>query len=281
MFSPGWCRSDCHDPSAPPTRPSNARSSRTKSVSPGDGVAESGSPLICTRRKPQWLSVRTRSSLLPCWSVRAAVTRTATPQGSAKRVVLAVGGGSRRAPQGRDGAVLRCGRLDGARGVDGSGGAAGAAGAVLRADEGDRRVARRVGGEVHRRCGDGGVRSAGRARGRRAAGVRAAVEMREALPELGVEGRIGVNTGEVVTGTEERLATGDAVNVAARLEQAAQPGEVLIGAETLRARRGCGRGRAGRAARAEGEDRAGGRVPAARGRARRRSGAHDDAVRRP
>ena len=58
---------------------------------------------------------------------------------------------------------------------------------------------------------------------------RAAIEMRDALPELGVEGRIGINTGEVVTGTEERLATGDAVNVAARLEQAAEPGEVLIG----------------------------------------------------
>jgi class 3 adenylate cyclase len=62
---------------------------------------------------------------------------------------------------------------------------------------------------------------------------RAAVAMREALPELGVEGRIGVNTGEVLTGTEERLATGDAVNVAARLEQAAEPGEVLIGGEAL------------------------------------------------
>src|SRR5438067_13339916 len=62
---------------------------------------------------------------------------------------------------------------------------------------------------------------------------RAAVEMREALPELGVEARIGVNTGEVLTGTEERLATGDAVNVAARLEQAAEPGEVLIGEPTL------------------------------------------------
>jgi len=63
---------------------------------------------------------------------------------------------------------------------------------------------------------------------------RAAVEMRDALPELGIAGRLGVNTGEVVTGTEERLATGDAVNVAARLEQAAEPGEVLIGDETLR-----------------------------------------------
>jgi class 3 adenylate cyclase len=63
--------------------------------------------------------------------------------------------------------------------------------------------------------------------------VRSAVEMRDALPELGLEGRIGVMTGEVVTGTQERLATGDAVNVAARLEQAAQPGEVLIGRPTL------------------------------------------------
>jgi class 3 adenylate cyclase/tetratricopeptide (TPR) repeat protein len=63
--------------------------------------------------------------------------------------------------------------------------------------------------------------------------VRSAVGMRDALPELGLQGRIGVTTGEVVTGTEERLATGDAVNVAARLEQAAQPGEVLIGQPTL------------------------------------------------
>jgi class 3 adenylate cyclase/tetratricopeptide (TPR) repeat protein len=63
--------------------------------------------------------------------------------------------------------------------------------------------------------------------------VRAAVEMRDALPELGLQARIGLTTGEVVTGTEERLVTGDAVNVAARLEQAAPPGEVLIGGPTL------------------------------------------------
>jgi class 3 adenylate cyclase/tetratricopeptide (TPR) repeat protein len=63
--------------------------------------------------------------------------------------------------------------------------------------------------------------------------VRAAEEMRDALPELGLLGRIGVMTGEVVTGTAERLATGDAVNVAARLEQAARPGDVLIGQSTL------------------------------------------------
>jgi class 3 adenylate cyclase len=74
--------------------------------------------------------------------------------------------------------------------------------------------------------------------------VRAADELRAGLDELNdeleqsygtrLELRMGLNTGEVVTGTEERLATGDAVNVAARLEQAAVPGEVLLGEETLR-----------------------------------------------
>ncbi len=43
----------------------------------------------------------------------------------------------------------------------------------------------------------------------------------------GLEARIGVNTGEVVVGGQgETLVTGDAVNVAARLEQAAAPGDV-------------------------------------------------------
>jgi class 3 adenylate cyclase/tetratricopeptide (TPR) repeat protein len=63
--------------------------------------------------------------------------------------------------------------------------------------------------------------------------VRAATEMRVAIAEHGLEARIGVNTGEVVVGGEgETLVTGDAVNVAARLEQAAASGEALIGAET-------------------------------------------------
>src|SRR5512132_2361414 len=61
---------------------------------------------------------------------------------------------------------------------------------------------------------------------------RAAATMREAFAGLGIEGRIGVSTGEVVTGTEERLATGAALNVAARLQQAAAPGEVLIAEAT-------------------------------------------------
>ena len=67
---------------------------------------------------------------------------------------------------------------------------------------------------------------------------RAALEMQAAMPGFGIEGRIGVMTGEVVAGTAERLVTGDAVNVAARLEQAAEPGEVLIGEPTLRLVRG-------------------------------------------
>jgi class 3 adenylate cyclase/tetratricopeptide (TPR) repeat protein len=61
---------------------------------------------------------------------------------------------------------------------------------------------------------------------------RSAIEMRDALPNLGMQARIGINTGEVVSGIQGSLATGDAVNVAARLEQAAQPGEILLGAET-------------------------------------------------
>src|SRR5438132_6055812 len=77
--------------------------------------------------------------------------------------------------------------------------------------------------------------------------VRAAVDMRAALVELNaeleqdhgvrIEMRTGVNTGEVVTGdavTAQKLATGDAVNVAARLEQAAGAGEILIGEATHR-----------------------------------------------
>ena len=63
--------------------------------------------------------------------------------------------------------------------------------------------------------------------------VRAASEMQAAVAGHGLEARIGLNTGEVVVGGEgETLVTGDAVNVAARLEQAAAAGEVLLGDET-------------------------------------------------
>ena len=63
--------------------------------------------------------------------------------------------------------------------------------------------------------------------------LRAAVEMRDALPGLEVEARMGVNTGEIVTGGYGRLVTGDAVNLAARLQQAAATGEILVGGATL------------------------------------------------
>jgi class 3 adenylate cyclase/tetratricopeptide (TPR) repeat protein len=62
--------------------------------------------------------------------------------------------------------------------------------------------------------------------------VRAADEICAAVEQLGLEARIGVNTGDVVAGRGETLVTGDAVNVAARLEQAANPGEVLLGEGT-------------------------------------------------
>jgi class 3 adenylate cyclase/tetratricopeptide (TPR) repeat protein len=65
--------------------------------------------------------------------------------------------------------------------------------------------------------------------------VQAAVEMRDAAVPHGLGIRIGVNTGEVVTGDgATTLVTGDAVNTAKRLEEAAAPGEILIGAPTRR-----------------------------------------------
>jgi class 3 adenylate cyclase/tetratricopeptide (TPR) repeat protein len=75
--------------------------------------------------------------------------------------------------------------------------------------------------------------------------VRAADEMRSRLGELNaelesrygvaLEMRIGVNTGEVVAGDPsagQALVTGDAVNLAKRLEQAAPAGSILIGKAT-------------------------------------------------
>jgi class 3 adenylate cyclase len=66
--------------------------------------------------------------------------------------------------------------------------------------------------------------------------VRAAVEMRDAVREMGeLEARIGVNTGDVLARDPrdgESLVVGDAVNIAARLEQSAGAGEVLVGDAT-------------------------------------------------
>jgi len=87
--------------------------------------------------------------------------------------------------------------------------------------------------------------------------ARAALDMQAALADLGepeLTIRIGIDTGEAAVGTatvgeavgtatagdgpdaseRQQLATGSVVNMAARLEQAASPGTILIGAETYR-----------------------------------------------
>ncbi len=69
--------------------------------------------------------------------------------------------------------------------------------------------------------------------------LHAALSMQRQLEQLfgsALSLRIGVNTGEVVVGTpreESSFVTGDAVNVAARLEQAAEPGEIMVGERTV------------------------------------------------
>jgi class 3 adenylate cyclase len=74
--------------------------------------------------------------------------------------------------------------------------------------------------------------------------LHAALSMQRRLDELFGETlvlRIGVNTGEVVVGRAREgssFVTGDAVNVAARLEQAAAPGQILAGERTVAAVRG-------------------------------------------
>jgi class 3 adenylate cyclase len=74
---------------------------------------------------------------------------------------------------------------------------------------------------------------------------RAALEIQQQIDSLDarIAARIGVNTGEVVTGDAARremfasgdaVVLGDSVNIAARLEQAASPGEILVGDATYR-----------------------------------------------
>ncbi len=60
--------------------------------------------------------------------------------------------------------------------------------------------------------------------------TRAALAMREAVVALGLEARIGIEAGElVVEDAESTFVTGEAVNLAARLQQVARPGEILVG----------------------------------------------------
>jgi len=77
--------------------------------------------------------------------------------------------------------------------------------------------------------------------------LRAACQMLERLTDLNVEFtarhgvslaiRVGVNTGEVMAASDQNVVTGDSVNVAARLEQMAEPGTVLAGERTYAAAR--------------------------------------------
>ena len=66
--------------------------------------------------------------------------------------------------------------------------------------------------------------------------VRAALTIRDvAANEAGVIGRVGINTGDAVAtiGSEREFSvSGDMVNIAARLQQGADPGEVVVGALT-------------------------------------------------
>ncbi len=103
----------------------------------------------------------------------------------------------------------------------------------------------RVGGTIEKYAGDAvmaafGAPAALEDHAERA--LHAALAMQRRVRELGdrLELRIGVNTGEVVVdgAPDGTFVTGDAVNVCARLEQNAAPGQVLVGERTAQAARG-------------------------------------------
>ena len=153
------------------------------------------------------------------------------------------GGGRRGAAQGRHGRVRGRRGIDGARRAGRSGDAALGAAALVRPHGRGRRATRRHDRGLPRRRRDGRVRHPGLARGRRAArrprGARHARGSREVGTPRGVQlqVRIGLNTGEATTGSRTdggSFTTSDAVNVAARLEQAAPAGEILLGRDTYR-----------------------------------------------
>src|SRR5215211_2791044 len=65
--------------------------------------------------------------------------------------------------------------------------------------------------------------------------VRSALLILETVGELELEARIGIESGEVVSDhSDSTFATGEPVNIAARLQQQAQPGQVLLGPGTHR-----------------------------------------------
>src|SRR5881392_418609 len=65
--------------------------------------------------------------------------------------------------------------------------------------------------------------------------IRAALATLGRVSELGIEARIGIESGEIVADdSESTFATGEAVHLAARLQQEAKPGDILIGPGTAR-----------------------------------------------
>ena len=65
--------------------------------------------------------------------------------------------------------------------------------------------------------------------------IRAALAILEATADLGLEARVGVEAGEVVVGDgDSTFATGEAINLAARLQQSAAPNQILIGPNAYR-----------------------------------------------
>jgi class 3 adenylate cyclase/DNA-binding SARP family transcriptional activator len=98
-------------------------------------------------------------------------------------------------------------------------------------------------GQIDRFQGDGvlavfGVPQAHEEDAERA--IRAAMSIRAAAHDLGLEVRVGVNTGTVYAGAvgseqhQEVTVIGPAVSLAARLQEQAQPGEILVGEATYR-----------------------------------------------
>src|SRR6266536_550155 len=65
--------------------------------------------------------------------------------------------------------------------------------------------------------------------------LRAGIATLERVKELGLEARIGIESGEVVAEDHDStFATGEAVNLAARLQQEAGPNEILVGPAAVR-----------------------------------------------
>jgi class 3 adenylate cyclase/tetratricopeptide (TPR) repeat protein len=103
------------------------------------------------------------------------------------------------------------------------------------------------GGQIDRFMGDGifavfGVPQAHESDPEQA--IHAALEIRRAAQELGLEVTVGINTGEAYAGEvgserhQERTVIGPSVNLASRLQALAEPGQILVGAPTYQQTRG-------------------------------------------